>query len=160
MFKRKIRGVFEKILQNNAADNTMLCNRTFSAGRDTKLSSWKGCIILVVIITKNTPFTKDEINKLRDVLDIYIKTVIDLKKRVCSAGSSIHADSEKILLDQGSLQQDIWGGGIELETKTIDFNSFINIRPSQKNMSNEIQDEKIRKTYEKLTRFFFQEIYE
>ncbi len=54
----------------------------------------------------------------------------------------------------------MWGGGIDLETKTIDCNSFINIRPTQNNTSNEIQDKNIRKTYEKITKFFFKELYE
>ena len=65
---------------------------------------------------------------------------------------------KKILLDQGSKQSDIWGGGIDLETKVIDFNSFINIRPNDSNESNEIQNVKIREKYKKLTEYFFDEI--
>jgi hypothetical protein len=34
--------------------------------------------IYEMIITKSTPFSKDEINKLREVFDSYIKTVIDI----------------------------------------------------------------------------------
>ncbi len=113
-----------------------------------------------MIITKTTPFTKKEITKLAEKYYIYIKTVIDMKNRICSAGCDLHADSEKILLQEGSKQEDIWGGGINLETKEIDFNSFINIRPQQKNTSIEIQDTKLRYTYEKLTKFFFQNVYE
>lgn len=112
-----------------------------------------------MIITKAELFTKKEIEKLKEVFDIYIKTVIDIKKRVCSAGMDRHFKGEKILLDQGSKQSDLWGGGIDLETKTIDFNSFINIRPNDNNTSNEIQDPEIRRIYEELTKFFFKEIY-
>lgn len=36
---------------------------------------------------------------------------------------------------------------------------MINIRQKQGNTSNEIQDAKIRKKFEKLTKFFFKEIY-
>jgi len=111
-----------------------------------------------VIITKNSPFSKDEIEKLKEQFDIYIKTVIDIEKKICSAGCDRHSDSEKILLEEGSSQSDIWGGGVDLETKIIDFNSFINIRPSDKNMSNEIQDSKIRKKFEELTKYFFKEV--
>lgn len=71
-----------------------------------------------------------------------------------------HFEGEKILMEQGSKQSDIWGGGIDLETKVIDFNSFINIRPNDNNTSNEIQDAEIRKNYEELTKFFFKETYE
>lgn len=77
-----------------------------------------------MIITKNTPYTKEE-----------------------------------ILIKEGSKQRNIWGGGIDLETKIIDFNSFINIRPKD-NTSNEIQNERIRERYEELTKHFFKEIYE
>ena len=111
-----------------------------------------------MIITSDKPFTKEEIEKLKEVFDVYIKTVIDIEKKVCSAGCDRHFESEKILLEDGSKQSDIWGGGIDLETKTIDFNSFINIRPKDGNTSNEIQDATIREEYEKLTRFFFSEI--
>jgi|ERR1035437_266719 hypothetical protein len=113
-----------------------------------------------MIITKSKPFTKEEIEKLKKLFDVYIKTVIDVEKKICSAGCNRHFESEKILLEEGSLQSDIWGGGIDLETKIIDGNSFINIRPTDNNTSNEIQDSKLRKKFEDLTKYFFKEIYE
>lgn len=112
-----------------------------------------------MVITKFEPFTKDEIEKLKEQFDVYIKTVIDIKKKVCSAGMDRHYEGEQILLEMGSHQSNIWGGGIDLETKIIDFNSFINIRPGDNNTSNEIQDMEVRKVYEELTKFFFQQIY-
>lgn len=112
-----------------------------------------------MIITKSEPFTKDEIQKLREFFDVYIKTVVDIEKKVCSAGCDRHFESEKILLEQGSKQSDVWGGGIDLETKIIDCNSFINIRPNDDNNSNEIQNAKTRKKFEDLMRFFFKSVY-
>lgn len=117
-------------------------------------------IIHFVILTKDKPFTKDEIKKLSEEFDVYIKTVIDTNKKICSAGCNRHFESEKILLDQGSSQSDLWGGGIDINTKIIDFNSFINIRPNDNNPSNEIMDPKIRSKFEKLMRYFFKEIYD
>lgn len=111
-----------------------------------------------MVITKSEPFTKKEIGKLKEQFEVYIKTVIDIEKKVCSAGLDRHFEGEEILLKQGSKQTDVWGGGIDLETKVIDFNSFINIRPNQNNTSNEIQDFEIRKIYEELTKFFFQAV--
>jgi len=113
-----------------------------------------------MILTKTTPFTKEEIQQLCEQFDSYIKTVIDIDKKICSAGCDRHFDSEKILLDHGSKQEDIWGGGVDLETKTIDNNSFINIRPAQNNTSNEIQDPIRRTAFENITKYFFEEIYE
>ena len=113
-----------------------------------------------MIITKNKPYSKEEIVKLSEKYEIYIKTVIDLRKKVCSAGCDLHADSEKILLEQGSKQENLWGGGINLETKEIDFNSFINIRPNDGNTSIELQDKQKRDEFESLTKYFFQKLYE
>ena len=113
-----------------------------------------------MIITKSTPYTREEITNLSEMFDAYIKTVIDINKKVCSAGCDRHFESEKILLSQGSKQPDIWGGGIDIETKEIDCNSFINIRTTDNNPSNEILDTKIRKKYEHLTKHFFKAIYE
>jgi hypothetical protein len=85
-----------------------------------------------MIITKSEPFTKEEILKLKEVFDVYIKTVIDIEGKICSAGMDRHFEGEEILLKQGSNQSNLWGGGLDLETQTIDFNSFINIRPNDK----------------------------
>jgi hypothetical protein len=113
-----------------------------------------------MIITKSEPFTKEEIKKLRELFDVYIKTVIDVEKKICSAGADRHFESEKILLDDGSKQSDLWGGGVDIEAKIIDCNSFINVRPTDNNTSNEIQDEKLRKQFEELSKYFFKQIYE
>lgn len=112
-----------------------------------------------MIITKDKPFSREEIGKLKEQFDVYIKTVIDIKRKVCSAGANRHFESEKILLENGSKQQDLWGGGIDIETKIVDYNSFINIRPTDKNTSNEILDPYTRKQFEDLTKYFFKMIY-
>lgn len=113
-----------------------------------------------MIITKSEPFTKEEIGKLRELFDVYIKTVIDIEKKICSAGCDRHFESEKILLDLGSKQENVWGGGIDLETLIIDGNSFINIRPRQNNTNNEIQDQAVRIKFEEQMKYFFRVLYE
>lgn len=113
-----------------------------------------------MIITKREPFSKEEIEKLKELFDPYIKTVIDVRKKICSAGCDRHFDSEKLLLEQGSKQEDLWGGGIDLETMIIDCNSMINIRPKEGNTSNEIQNAKIREEFEELTKYFFKAVYD
>lgn len=112
-----------------------------------------------MIITKSEPFTKEETESVKDQFEVYIKTVIDVERKICSAGMDRHFEGEKILLENGSKQSHIWGGGIDLETLVIDNNSFINIRPIDNNTSNEIQDLEIRKLYDELTRFFFNELF-
>ena len=111
-----------------------------------------------MIITSSQPFTPDEIERLKERFEVYIKTVIDVEKKICVAGMDRHFEGEQILLDNGSRQKNIWGGGIDIETKQIDYNSFINIRPNDDNTSNEILDEALRKQYKDITRWFFKTI--
>lgn len=112
-----------------------------------------------MIITKKEPYSQEEIQKMSEEFETYIKTVIDVKLKVCSAGANRHFENEKILLDMGSKQKDLWGGGIDLETLIIDNNSMTNIRPNDQNFSNEIQNPKLRKTFEDLTKYFFGQLW-
>lgn len=112
-----------------------------------------------MIITKSEPFTKEEIESLKEQFNVYIKTVIDIEKKVCSAGEDRHFEAEIILLDQGSQQSNLWGGGIDIETKIVDCNSFINVRPKDGNTSNEIQSPELRKQFEELSKYFFKIVY-
>ncbi len=111
-----------------------------------------------MILTRSVPFTPEEINQLKVQFDVYIKTVIDIQKKICSAGMDRHFEGEQILLQQGSKQQDLWGGGLDLETKEIDYNSFINIRPRDNNTKNEIQSEETKAQYKELTEYFFKAV--
>ncbi|MDO8260718.1 MAG: DUF5674 family protein [Candidatus Magasanikbacteria bacterium] len=112
-----------------------------------------------MIITKSEPYTKEEIQKLLEELDPYIKTVIDLDLGICCAGAKMHYEEEKILMDLESKQSSLWGGGVDVETKTIAFDSMINLRPNDNNLSNEILDPVLRRKFEDLTKHFFSEIY-
>ena len=106
-------------------------------------------------ITKKKPYTKDEIEKLSEEFETYIKTVIDIDKKICSAGANRHFENEAILLKDGSKQKSLLGGGIDLTTLAIDNNSMINIKPNDNNLSNEIQDPETRKKFENLMKYFF-----
>lgn len=111
-----------------------------------------------MIITKREPFTLREIEQLAEQFEVYIKTIIDIDKKICCAGMDRHFEGEQLLLQQGSQQSTIWGGGIDLETKEIDYNSFIKIRPRDNNTKNEIQSEDIKRKYRELSEYFFQEL--
>jgi hypothetical protein len=111
-----------------------------------------------MILSKTEPYSSEEITELAVQFEVYIKTVIDIQKRICIAGMDRHFEGEQILLSKGSKQSDLWGGGIDLVTKEIDFNSFINIRPRDNNTKNEIQSEEIKKIYLELSQYFFKEL--
>ena len=76
-----------------------------------------------------------------------VKVVVDIKKETMVIDSAMHADEEKILLDRGSHQDDLWGINLYPELTGddfIEFDSMINLRPRLNNFSRSIEDEKIR----------------
>lgn len=81
-----------------------------------------------------------EISSLSAKYGNYVKLTVDIDKKILVIGCELHADGEKILLDSGSLQDNIWGGGINLKTKEIDATAVLNLRPRLKNNSLEILD--------------------
>ncbi len=111
-----------------------------------------------MIVFSNKPLITQEIQNASEQFDTYIKTVIDLKQLICVAGMDRHFEGERLLLEKGSSQHDLWGGGIDIETKEIDCNSFINIRPNDNNISNEIQNNELRNKFIELSKWFFGEI--
>jgi len=96
--------------------------------------------------------TDEEVKKVAQDLDGYIKFVVNIKQEILAAGGKLHSDGEKLLLGQGSRQEDLWGGGLDLETDEIDFDSMINLRPGQGNPSREVLSAEIRKKIEGIVR--------
>lgn len=76
--------------------------------------------------------SKKELQEISERFSGYIKVVVDIKRKTLAGGGDRHADDEKILLEDGSKQRDLWGGGFDLETKEVDYNSIINLRPRNK----------------------------
>lgn len=93
-----------------------------------------------------------EIKKAAEDFDGYIKLVVDVKKEILTAGGERHVEGEQILLENGSKQENLWGGGLDLNSKETDYNSMINIRPSQENLSRDIMSPQIRKEFDKIVK--------
>jgi hypothetical protein len=96
--------------------------------------------------------SSDDIKKASREYGSYIKITLDIQNKNMVIGSAWHADGEKILLQKGSQQKNIWGGGIELKSKRIETIALINIRPQQDNHSQEILDPKTRKKFIKIVK--------
>lgn len=83
-----------------------------------------------------------------------VKYVVDVERRVAAVGGELHADAEKLLLEEGSRQADLWGAnyypgrGAE---ECIEYTSLINIRPSQGNRSMLIEDGGIKERVREIT---------
>jgi len=105
---------------------------------------------VILILLKKA--TDEEVKKVAQDLDGYIKFVVNIKQEILAAGGKLHSDGEKLLLGQGSRQEDLWGGGLDFETDEIDFDSMINLRPGQGNPSREVLSAEIRKKIEGIVR--------
>ena len=61
--------------------------------------------------------------------------------------ADLHSDEEALLIEQGSTQGDLWGINLYPDLSTdewIEFDSMINIRPSQGNRSRGVDDAGVR----------------
>ncbi len=81
-----------------------------------------------------------EISALSVKYGDYVKVTVDIDKKILVIGCELHADGEKILLDLGSHQDNIWGGGINFKTRGVDATAVLNLRPKLNNLSLEILD--------------------
>lgn len=97
---------------------------------------------MAVVIIEET-VTPEQLVLVQEEYGEYIKVVVDIERNVLAAGGEWHADAEKVLLEQGSRQENLWGGGVNLPKRKVEFNSLINMRPTQSN-SQEVLDQSIR----------------
>jgi len=100
--------------------------------------------------------TAEQVEAMLEAHHTFIKVAVDLSLRVLAGGGSMHADCEEVLLDEGSSQEDIWGGNWYPGDGKVEFDSFINIRPRQGNRFMEIQDPLRRMRFEEIVREIFQ----
>ncbi len=77
-----------------------------------------------------------------------VKAVVDVEQRIIAIDAELHSDLEALLIDEGSTQNDLWGvnfyPGLSGDD-FLEFDSMINLRPSQGNMSRGVDDESLRK---------------
>ncbi len=77
-----------------------------------------------------------------------VKAVVDVEKNILVVDAELHSDQEAYLLQLGSKQENLWGINIypDLnEDERVEFDSMINLRPSQGNNSRGVENEEIQK---------------
>jgi len=77
-----------------------------------------------------------------------VKAVVDIERRLIAVDADLHSDLEAALLDDGSKQKYLWGINLypDLQDDSfIEFDSMINLRPSQGNKSRGVDDEELRR---------------
>lgn len=91
------------------------------------------------------------VNELKEMAAVLfgnlVKAVVDVDREVVAVDAELHSDLEAFLLEKGSRQQSLWGINFypELEgADFVEFDSMINLRPSQGNRSRSVDDPKTR----------------
>lgn len=76
-----------------------------------------------------------------------VKAVVDVKREIMAVDAELHADEEALLLQNGSDQADLWGinlyPGLEGDG-FVEYDSMINLRPSQGNRGRGVEDPAVR----------------
>lgn len=92
--------------------------------------------------------TKAELNEMaKQQFGDMVKAVVDVDQGVIAIGGELHSDEEAMLLDQGSVQKNVWGINLYPEkpvAEWIEFDSMINVRPSAGNRSRNVERAEIR----------------
>ena len=76
-----------------------------------------------------------------------VKAVVDIEAELLAVDAELHADLEALFLQEGSLQANVWGINLYPELsgeEFVEFDSMINVRPSQNNKSRGVDSEAIR----------------
>lgn len=77
-----------------------------------------------------------------------VKAVVDVEKGIMAVNGELHADGQALLLEEGSKQENLWGINLYPDKKGedfLEFDSVINIRPSQQNRSQGVDNPETRK---------------
>ncbi len=73
-----------------------------------------------------------------------VKAVVDIDKKILVIDAEMHVDEEQYLLENGSLQNSLWGINLYPAkygtTDFVEFDSMINIRPRQQNMTRNVEN--------------------
>ena len=76
-----------------------------------------------------------------------VKAVVDVDRELVAIDAELHSDLEALFLENGSKQNSLWGINFypELEGEDfIEFDSMINLRPSQGNMTRGVDSKDIQ----------------
>ena len=94
------------------------------------------------------PISKETLRTLaQNTFGDMIKCVADVKEGLLALDADLHADLERMLLEKGSAQENLWGFNLWVEEEGddfIEFDSLINIRSWQGNPSRDVVDPDIR----------------
>ncbi len=76
-----------------------------------------------------------------------VKAVVDVDRELLAVDGELHSDLEALLIENGSKHESLWGINLYPEMKGddfVEFDSMINMRPSQGNRSRGVESSQIR----------------
>ncbi len=76
-----------------------------------------------------------------------VKAVVDIDRGLVAVDAELHSDLESLFLEDGSHQKDLWGINLYpglTGSDFVEFDSMINVRPSQGNTIRGIDDAAVR----------------
>jgi len=98
-----------------------------------------------------TASNKQLADMLRTLGD-YVKVAVDIDRRCLAGGGAMHADCQRVLLDNGCQNENVWGADWIPDQNALRFASLINVRPAQGNRSTEIQNPHTRAAIESVVK--------
>ncbi len=106
------------------------------------------------IVSGSAPVTLAELRRLAAAqFGDFVKAVVDVEGSVMAVGGELHADEEALLLREGASQTDLWGINLYPDRPTselVEFDSMINVRPSQGNRTRGVDDPERRRRIQEL----------
>ena len=100
------------------------------------------------------PISREELKLIaQNTFGDMVKCVADVRRNLLAIDADLHADLERLLLDEGSDQADLWGFNLwvnEVGDDFVEFDSLINIRSWQGNPSRDILDQDVREAIKRI----------
>jgi hypothetical protein len=103
----------------------------------------------------NTPIKKNDFCNCthKNFGEFMVKLVVDLQREILAYDAEWHADLEAELLADDSVQKNLWGFNYYPDKDMLEYNSLINIRPTE-NKSPDILNSEICASVERIFRMW------
>ncbi len=100
------------------------------------------------IINSKNLITASELKDMAEKsFESLVKAVVDVEEERMAVNAEMHSDEEQYLLEDDSKQSNLWGINLypDLnEEERVEFDSMINLRPSQNNRSRGINNSEVK----------------
>ena len=104
------------------------------------------------------PVSREELKRIAEnTFGDMVKCVADVHLNLLAIDAELHADLERLLLDNGSAQEDLWGFNLWVEEEGqdfVEFDSLINIRAWQGNPSRDVLNPEVREAIKSIVAKF------